>query len=257
MMDAATHTVALVTGSGSGIGRAVALAFAAHGSRVVVAGRRRDPLEETVAMIAERGGSAHAVEADVADAGAVAALVQKAVDAYGRLDYACNSAGIEGRQALLADLEEDDFDAVMGTNVRGIWLCMKYEIRQMLAQGRGAIVNISSVNSTHKGPTIPFYCASKAAVENLTKTAALGYAHAGIRINAIAPGAFMTPMLARAMEVQGGSVATETERYARMIPTGRLGDLSEIAEAVVWLCSDAARYITGTVLPVDGGWSAR
>lgn len=256
-MEIASDSVALVTGGGSGIGRAVALAFAEHGSRVVVTGRRRSPLEETVAMIAAKGGTAFAVEADVADGNAVEQLVRVTVRAYGRLDYACNSAGIEGRQALLADLEEDDFDAVMGTNVRGVWLCMKYEIRQMLAQGRGAIVNISSVNSTHKSSAIPFYCASKAAVENLTQTAALGYAHAGIRVNAIAPGAFMTPMLARAMAVQGGSVETETERYARMIPTGRLGDLREIAAAVVWLCSTAATYITGTVLPVDGGWSAR
>jgi NAD(P)-dependent dehydrogenase (short-subunit alcohol dehydrogenase family) len=256
-MEIASDSVALVTGGGSGIGRAVALAFAEHGSRVVVAGRRRGLLEETVAMIAAKGGTALAVEADVADGTAVEQLVQVTAREYGRLDYACNSAGIEGRQALLADLEEDDFDAVMGTNVRGVWLCMKYEIRQMLAQGHGAIVNISSVNSTHKGPTIPFYCASKAAVENLTQTAALGYARAGIRINAIAPGAFMTPMLARAMEVQGGSVEAETKRYASMIPTGRLGDLAEIATAVVWLCSAAATYITGTVLPVDGGWSAR
>jgi NAD(P)-dependent dehydrogenase (short-subunit alcohol dehydrogenase family) len=113
------------------------------------------------------------------------------------------------------------------------------------------------VNSTHKAAAIPFYCASKAAVENLTKTAALGYAHAGIRINAIAPGAFMTPMLARAMEVQGGSIEAETERYARLIPTGRLGHLTEIGAAVVWLCSDAAAYVNGAVIRVDGGWSAR
>ncbi len=256
-MENAAEPVALVTGGGSGIGRAVALAFAAHGARVVVAGRRRDPLDETVAMIAARGGSALAVTADVADARSVEALVRAAVDAYGRLDYACNSAAVEGNFGLIAELEEADFDAVMGTNARGLWLCMKYEIRQMLTQGHGAIVNISSVNSTHIGARIPFYCASKAAVENLTRSAALGYARAGIRINAIAPGAFMTPMLERAMERQGENIAQETERYEAMIPMGRLGHLEEIGAAVVWLCSDAAAYVNGAIVPVDGGWSAR
>jgi NAD(P)-dependent dehydrogenase (short-subunit alcohol dehydrogenase family) len=256
-VEDAAERVALVTGGGSGIGRAVALAFAAHGARVVVAGRRREPLDETVAMIANRGGTASAVPADVADAASVAALVRAAVDAYGRLDYACNSAAIEGNFGLIADLEETDFDAVMGTNVRGLWLCMKYEIQQMLTQGRGAIVNISSVNSTKVGARIPFYCASKAAVENLTKTAALGYARAGIRVNAIMPGAFMTPMLARAMERQGDNIEVETERYESLIPMGRLGNLEEIGAAVVWLCSDAAAYVNGAVVPVDGGWSAR
>ena len=256
-MQDTTERVALVTGGGSGIGRGVALAFAADGARVVVAGRRRDPLDETVAMIAERGGSALAVETDVADATAVEAAVRAAVDAYGRLDYACNSAGIEGRFGLIADFETDDFDAVMGTNIKGVWLCMKYEIRQMLTQGHGAIVNISSANSTHLAPRAPFYCASKAAVENLTRSAALNYARANIRINAIKPGAFLTPMLERAMEGQGGSIEAETERYGNMIPMGRLGTLEEIGAAVVWLCSDAATYVNGAVMPVDGGWTAR
>jgi NAD(P)-dependent dehydrogenase (short-subunit alcohol dehydrogenase family) len=242
--------VAIVTGGGAGIGRTVALAFARAGARVAVAGRRSDPGKETAQVITAAGGAAMFVRTDVSQEGDVAALVAAALRAYGRVDYACHSAGVEGASGSIVEQTEADFDAIMGTNVKGVWLCMKHEIPAMLQGGGGAIVNISSINAVKAAPSAPFYSASKAAVVALTKAAALGYAQAGIRVNAIDAGAVRAPMLER---VSGGLFAEAAERYAARIPLGRIGQPEEIAAAVVWLCSEAASYITGHALAVDGG----
>lgn len=246
--------VALVTGGGSGIGRAAALVFARAGARVVVAGRRRELLEETTHLIAEIVGDARAVPADVSKAADVEALVAATVSAYGRLDYACNSAGVESASATIVDQTEENFDATIGVNLKGVWLCMKYQIPAMLRHGGGSIVNISSVNAVKVAPTASLYSASKAAVVALTKAAALEYARAGVRVNAIDAGAFQTSMLEGVLErAGGGDIAGAAAQYAALIPLGRIGRPEEIAEAVVWLCSDAASYITGHALAVDGG----
>ena len=246
--------VAVVTGGGSGIGRAAALAFARAGVRVVIAGRRPEPGEEVVHEIAANGGKALFVPTDVSRAHEVAALIDAAVQAFGRLDYACNSAGVEGTSASLVEQTEEDFDQTVGVNLKGVWLCMKYQIPAMLEHGGGAIVNISSINAVKAVPTAPFYSASKAGVIALTKAAALGYASAGVRVNAIDAGAFQTPMLQGVLDrVSGGQPDDAAAALAAMIPLGRIGRPEEVANAVVWLCSDAASYITGHALAVDGG----
>jgi len=242
--------VAVVTGGGTGIGQAVARAFAWVGARVVIAGHRPEAGEETVQMIADAGGEALFVQADISQAHDVAAVVDAALQAYGRLDYACNSAGVEGASGTIVEQTENDFDAVIGANLKEVWLSLKHEIPAMLRGGQGSIVNISSVNAYKAVPTAPFYSASKAAVVALTKAAALGYAQAGIRVNAIDAGAFRTPMLERAT---GGLSDAVAAQYASLIPLGRIGQPDEVAVAVVWLCSEAASYITGHALAVDGG----
>jgi len=249
-MDRLDGKVALVTGGGSGIGRATALAFARAGATVIIAGRRVEPGEEVVRAIEEIGGDGRFVKTDVSRAGDVETLVARTLDVYGRLDYASNNAGIEGASASIVDQTEEDFDEIIGVNVKGVWLCMKYEIPAMLRTGGGVIVNVSSLNAVKSVPTGPFYSASKAAVESLTKATALGYAKDNIRVNAVGAGAFRTPMLDR---VSGDNVEVVSARYAAAIPLGRIGQPEEIARAVVWLCSDAASYVTGHVLAVDGG----
>jgi len=246
--------VAVVTGGGSGIGRAAALAFARAGARVVIAGRRVEPGENVVHEIEGSGGKALFVPTDVSRAREVAALIDAAVQAFGRLDYACNSAGVEGTSASLVEQTEEDFDQTVGVNLKGVWLCMKYQIPAMLEHGGGTIVNISSINAVKAVPTAPFYSASKAGVVALTKAAALGYASAGVRVNAIDAGAFQTPMLQGVLDrVSGGQPDDAAAALAALIPLGRIGRPGEVANAVVWLCSDAASYITGHALAVDGG----
>jgi NAD(P)-dependent dehydrogenase (short-subunit alcohol dehydrogenase family) len=251
--------VALVAGGTEGIGLGIAMAFARAGVRVVVAGRRADVGEEAAGGIRAQGGEARFIRADVSQETDVIALVRATVEGYGRLDCACNNAAIEGRGGLLADQTAEEFDRVVAVNLKGVWLCMKYEITQMLAQGGGAIVNISSANSRRPAPSGPFYSATKAAVVNLTQGAAVGYATQGIRINAIDCGAFRTPMLERVIAGAGLDSFAEGESrfYRPLIPMGRLGRPDEVGAAVVWLCSDDASYVTGHTLAVDGGLVAR
>lgn len=245
--------VALVTGGGSGIGRATALAFAREGAKVVVADVVTEGGEETVRLVNAAGGEATFVKADVAKAAEVETLIKKTVETYGRLDCAFNNAGIEGAIAPTADCTEENWDRVVDIDLKGVWLCMKYEISQMLKQGSGAIVNTASVAGLVGFQGIPAYVAAKHGVNGLTKTAALEYAKSGIRVNAVCPGVIHTPMVERAFRSspQFGEAATALE------PVGRLGKPEEIAEAVVWLCLDAASFVTGLPMAVDGGLVAQ
>jgi NAD(P)-dependent dehydrogenase (short-subunit alcohol dehydrogenase family) len=242
--------VALVTGGGSGIGRATALAFAREGARVVVADIGVAGGAETAQLIQKAGGEATFIKADVSQAAEVEALIDKVVSTYGRLDCAHNNAGIEGVEAPTADYPEEDWDRVIAINLKGVWLCMKYEIPPMQQQGGGAIVNTASIAGLVGAYRMPAYVASKHGVAGLTKAAALEYAKAGIRVNAVCPGVIRTPMVERFFfsrhpRAEGRLTAFE--------PIGRLGTPQEVAEAVVWLCSDAASFVTGHTMAVDGG----
>ncbi len=245
--------IALVTGAGSGIGRATALVFAREGAKVLVADVVVDGGEETVRLLKAAGGEAMFVKADMAKAAEVEAMVQKAVATYGRLDCAHNNAGIEGATGRTADYREEDWNRVISINLTGVWLCMKYEISQMLKQGGGAIVNTASDAGLLGVPQMPAYVASKHGVVGLTKTAALEYAKSGIRVNAVCPGVIKTPMVERITAQRAG----RAERMAAVEPVGRMGKPEEIAEAVVWLCSEAASFVTGLPMPVDGGIAAQ
>lgn len=245
--------VALVTGGASGIGRATALAFAREGAKVVVSDVVVAGGEETVALIKAAGGDALFVKADVAKPAEVDALIARVVAAYGRLDCACNNAGIEGAMTSTVDCSEENFDRTIAVNLKGVWLCMKAEITQMLKQGGGAIVNTASVAGLVGFAGLPAYVASKHGVVGLTKTAALEYAKSGIRINAVCPGVIQTPMLERLFQ----SSPQAGENIAALEPVGRLGKPEEIAEAAVWLCSDAASFVTGLPMAVDGGLIAQ
>lgn len=245
--------IALVTGGGSGIGRATALTFAREGAKVVVADVVVDGGEETVRLLKAAGGEAIFVKADMAKAAEVEAMVQKAVATYGRLDCAHNNAGIEGATGRTADYREEDWNRVISINLTGVWLCMKYEISQMLKQGSGAIVNTASDAGLLGVPQMPAYVASKHGVVGLTKTAALEYAKSGIRVNAVCPGVIKTPMVERITAQRAG----RAERMAAIEPVGRMGKPEEIAEAVVWLCSEAASFVTGLPMSVDGGIAAQ
>jgi len=245
--------VALVTGGGSGIGRATALTFAREGAKVVVADVVIDGGEETVRLIKAAGGEAIFIKTDVSKAAEIEAMVQTAISTYGRLDCAHNNAGIEGATGRTADYTEENWDRVISINLTGVWLCMKYEIPQMLKQGGGAIVNTASDAGLLGVPQMPAYVASKHGVVGLTKTAALEYAKSGIRVNAVCPGVINTPMVARITSQRPG----RAERMAAAEPVGRMGKPEEIAEAVVWLCSDAASFVTGLPMSVDGGIAAQ
>jgi NAD(P)-dependent dehydrogenase (short-subunit alcohol dehydrogenase family) len=245
--------VALVTGASSGIGRASALAFARQGAKVVVVARRVQEGEQTVQMITQNGGEAIFVKADVSKATEVESLIRTIAETYGRLDCALNNAGISGSLAPAADLSEQEWDSVINTNLKGVWLCLKHEIAYMLKQASGSIVNMSSVlglGGTSLGASA--YVASKHAVIGLTKAAALEYARQGLRINAICPGFVETVLI---------EVATKNpevrEQIVALHPIGRLGRPEEVAEAVIWLCSDAASFVTGHSMVVDGGYSAQ
>jgi NAD(P)-dependent dehydrogenase (short-subunit alcohol dehydrogenase family) len=245
--------VALVTGASSGIGRAAAIAFSREGAKTVVSDLNNEGGNETVKLIREIGGEALYVHADVSRAEDVKALIAITLDRFGRLDFAFNNAGIEGQSAPAADQTEENWDGVLGVNLKGVWLCMKYEIPVMLANGCGSIVNCSSVAGLIGFPGITPYVASKHGVIGLTKTAALEYATTGLRINAVCPGVIQTPMIDR---FTGGS-AEGAQQMIEMEPMGHLGTPEEIAAAVIYLCSDASSFVTGIALPVDGGMIAR
>jgi NAD(P)-dependent dehydrogenase (short-subunit alcohol dehydrogenase family) len=244
--------VALVTGGSSGIGRTSALAFAREGAKVVVADVNVEGGLETVQMIKRGGGEAIFVRTDVSKAVDAERMVSEAVETYNRLDCAYNNAGYEGLLAPIAEYTEEDWDRVMNINLKGVWLCMKYEVTCMLQHGGGAIVNTASVAGLVGFARTAVYAASKVGVVGLTKSAALSYAGRGIRINAVCPGFIDTPMLDRLL-------GNDPQRIAQRIadtPVGRLGTPKDIAEAVIWLCSDSASFVTGHALVADGGFLA-
>ena len=244
--------VGLVTGGTSGIGRETAVLFAKAGAKVVVAGRRELEGEKTVELIRAAGGDGLFVKTDVSKASEVDALVRKTVEKFGRLDVAFNNAGIEGAWVPIARQSEEDFDRTIDINLKGVWLCLKYEIRQMLKQGSGgAIVNMASIYGLIGSAGAAAYCASKHGVMGLTKTAALENARNGIRVNSVCPAAIETPMAERLFG------APNVHKYAVSChPIGRFGKPLEIAEAVVWMCSDRASFMTGQSLVLDGGFLA-
>jgi NAD(P)-dependent dehydrogenase (short-subunit alcohol dehydrogenase family) len=245
------NKVALVTGGTSGIGRATAIAFGAAGAKVVFSGRRDSEGEETAALIRDAGAECLFVRSDVSSEADVKALVQKTIATYGKLDCAFNNAGIQGSSNPLHEQSVEEFDKLMAINVRGLFLSMKYQIQQMLTQGSGAIVNNSSVGGLLGISGLSPYTASKHAVMGLTRAAALDYAKQGIRINAVNPGSIATEGMDRFVDGMGIS----TDDVAAMAPIGRMGEVEEIAQVVVFLCSDAASYITGQPLVIDGGFT--
>jgi NAD(P)-dependent dehydrogenase (short-subunit alcohol dehydrogenase family) len=242
--------VAIITGGSSGIGRATAVALAKEGVKITVAARRAKEGEETVHLVKEAGSDGIFVKTDVANEDDVRALVEKTVKMYDRLDYAFNNAGIGETTTPLIEQTSNVFDQIMNVNVKGVWLCMKYEIPQMIRNGAGAIVNTSSGAGIIGIPQTPIYDASKHAVLGLTKSAALGYTKSGIRINAVAPGLVETDMIA-------GQSPQFREGLISMHPIGRLAQPEEIANAVVWLLSDKASFVLGHTLLVDGGIVSR
>ncbi|MGB7290798.1 MAG: SDR family oxidoreductase [Thermodesulfobacteriota bacterium] len=245
--------VVLVTGGTSGIGRVTAVAFAREGAKIVVSGRREREGQETVDLVKKVGGEATFVKTDVAIEQDVKAMVEKTVATYGHLDYAFNNAGIEQLPTPLVEQGEETFDQIMDINVKGVWLSIKYEIPQMLKNGGGAIVNTASVAGLIGVPGIPIYIASKHAVLGLTKSVALEYAKSGIRINAVSPAAIETDMVDRFVGKEGDA----RQQLAFMHPIGRMGTPEEIANAVIYLCSDKASFITGQSLAVDGGFTVQ
>lgn len=246
--------VGLVTGAGSGIGRAIAMAFAKSGARVLVADINRANGEATVEMIRQSGGEAWFQVCDVSVASDVESMIQGVVKAHGRLDFAVNNAAVELEKTSLVDVPEEVFDRLVAVNVKGVFLCMQHQIRQMALQRKGAIVNITSVNSFRPQPHQTVYTGSKHAVLGMTRNAAMECASSGVRINAISPGAIETPMLEQSL---ANSPIPRDAIIDRMSLNGRFGRPEEIARAALWLCSDDASYTYGHALSVDGGYLAR
>ena len=243
--------VAIVTGGSFGIGRATAIAFADRGAKVAIVDCIED--NETLNHIQAAGGEAIFVKCDVSKDADVQAMIEKVMATYGRFDYAFNNAGIEGASAPTHESTEENWERTIGVNLKGVWLCMKYEIQQMLKQSKGAIVNCASIAGLVGFQGLPVYVASKHGMIGLTKTAALEYAKSGIRVNAVCPGVIKTNMVDR---ITGREKEVE-KQFEDMEPVGRMGQPEEVAEAVIWLCSDAASFVTGDAMAVDGGWTAQ
>ena len=245
---------ALITGGGGGIGRATALAFAREGARVTVADAAEDSARQTVALVNQAGGQAMSLAGDVTDSAQVQTMIAAVVSAYGRLDCAFNNAGIAGFQVDAAgkrthEWADESFDRMIAVNLRGVWLCMKHELVQMLQQGGGVIVNTGSIAGLVGLPTSSAYVAAKHGVLGLTKTAAIEYAQDNIRVNAVCPGYIETKMTEDSMRRRG-------EQIIGMVPFRRMGKPEEIAEMVLWLCTDRASYVSGACYNVDGGYMA-
>jgi NAD(P)-dependent dehydrogenase (short-subunit alcohol dehydrogenase family) len=248
------NKVALVTGAGSGLGLATAKAFASSGASVVLADWHKDSVELAADELKAMGCSVLAVQCDVADDAQVEAMVARTVSTFGKLDVAYNNAGVQNVLAETADSPRDDYDRVMSINLRGVWSCMKFELQQMRKQGSGAIVNCSSLGGLVGGAERATYHAAKHGVIGLTKSAALEYAARGVRVNAVCPGLIWTPM---ADQMVAGGQRAALEAMTASIPMGRHGRPEEIADAVLWLCSDASSYVTGQSISVDGGFIMR
>jgi NAD(P)-dependent dehydrogenase (short-subunit alcohol dehydrogenase family) len=246
--------VVVITGGASGIGRATAIAFAREGAKVVIGDMDAHGAEETVELIKSTGGEAISVRVDVTKSDDVRQMIATTVDRFGGLDYAFNNAGFVGSIAGVVETTEEDWQHVIATNLTSVWLCMKYEIPEMLKRGRGAIVNNGSVSGLVGSPAAVGSVASKHGVSGLTKAAALEYATRGIRVNAVAPGMVRTPLAQRMVE---SFPAGAEQAMLSVVPQGRWCETDEIAEVVVFLCSDAASHVTGHVMPIDGGWTAR
>ena len=244
--------VALVTGGNSGIGKSAAIKFADRGAKVVIAARRAAEGEAAAQLIRDAGGEAMFIRTDVSQADEIEAMVAKTVDAYGSLDVAFNNAGVLAGLGPMHELDEDSWDHVMAVNLKGIWMCMKHEIMQMLSQGGGAIVNDSAGGGLVAVRNASAYVASKHGVVGLTKAAALEYAHLGIRVNVVCPGSIETPMTE--------AYYSDPERLNQIVsghPIGRVGTPGEVAEAVIWLCSSDSSYVNGHSLVIDGGFIAK
>jgi NAD(P)-dependent dehydrogenase (short-subunit alcohol dehydrogenase family) len=245
--------VALITGAGSGIGRATALVFAREGARMALSDIAAEGGEETLRMVKEAGAEAIFVRTDVSKLAEVETLAARVVATWGRIDCAFNNAGIDGKMARLAECTEEVWNRTIAVNLSGVFFCMKAEIPHMLRQGGGAIVNTASVAGLTGSPGLPAYVASKHGVVGLTRAAALEYGREKIRVNCVCPGPIRTPMLGRLL---AGRPEME-HRFTSAEPLKRLGEPAEIAEAVAWLCSDSASYVTGHAMPVDGGYMAK
>lgn len=244
--------VAIITGASSGIGRATALVFARHGAKLALGDVTTDDGYETERLVKELGAEAFFLTTDVTSSEQMAELVRATVETYGTLDCAFNNAGIEGDMAPTADITDANWHRVLDINLRGVWLGMRHEIPEMLAGG-GAIVNTASVAGLVGFANLAPYVASKHGVVGLTRAAALEYGTQGIRVNAVCPGVIRTPMVSRVIEED----PSLEEQFAAMEPIGRLGEPEEIGEAVAWLCSDRASFVTGQALAVDGGLTAQ
>ena len=248
------NQVALITGAGSGLGLATAKAFADSGASVVLADWDEKAVRSAAEELTEKGQKALAIHCDVADDAQVQAMVEQTVATFGRLDAAYNNAGVQNTLAETADSPRDDYDRVMSINLRGVWSCMKFELLQMRKQGSGAIVNCSSLGGLVGGAKRGTYHAAKHGVLGLTKSAALEYAAKGIRVNAVCPGLIKTPM---AEKMRAGGQTEALEGMLKLVPIGRYGRPEEIADAVVWLCSDRASFVVGQSISVDGGFTMR
>jgi NAD(P)-dependent dehydrogenase (short-subunit alcohol dehydrogenase family) len=248
------NKVALVTGAASGLGLATAKAFAESGAAVALADWNEQAVRSAAEELKAQGHRALAIHCDVSDDAQVKTMVEQTVAAFGRLDAAYNNAGVQNVLAETADSPRDDYDRVMAINLRGVWSCMKFELQQMRKQGSGAIVNCSSLGGLVGGAERGTYHAAKHGVIGLTKSAALEYAARGIRINAVCPGLIQTPMSDQMVAAGQGEALKAMEKS---VPMGRVGRPEEIADAVLWLCSDAASYVTGQSISVDGGFIMR